>query len=85
VSEGPFTLDSLGGGCPVQAEGKTAGGRPFYFRHRWGSWTLELDPWSDKPELVAEGEHGDGYCGFMTDEEVLEILTTHLANLTGET
>lgn len=29
---------------PYQAEGHYADGRAFYFRSRWGRWTLEISP-----------------------------------------
>lgn len=87
--EHTFTVESIGGACPTQAEGRTAGGRPYYFRARHGGWALHLgEPgwgpytsWPDRPRLgdehvIAEGEDPSG--GFMDDEDVLAILDEHL-------
>ncbi len=35
-------ITSIGGNAPVQAEG-TIDGHPFYFRARWGYWSLEIN------------------------------------------
>lgn len=85
----PFTINSLGGACPTQADGRLRDGRPYYFRARHGSWTLDvgLDPswpvrYSRWPEhdydavLVAQGADESG--GWMEDDEVLAILDEHL-------
>lgn len=57
-----------GGNCPVQIEG-TIDGRPFYFRARGESWSLEVHPtadgaylsWpEDGAEWSVEQEWGDG-------------------------
>lgn len=81
----PYTVESIGGGCPTQAEGRTADDRPFYFRARHGNWTLDLGPvgapthlldWPDGGEkLIAEGDDPSG--GLMEWEDVLAILDAH--------
>lgn len=38
-----FSVDSVGGKCPTQAEGRyTETNRPYYFRARHGRWTLHI-------------------------------------------
>lgn len=63
-----FTLDYIGGNCPVQAEGKI-GGKPFYFRARWDKWSIGIggdDPVL-KPEWYHEAPYGNkpGDAGWM--------------------
>lgn len=79
-----FRVVSIGGACPTQSEGVTAGGRPFYFRARHGEWVLRLGPqgapadyseWSDDAVVVALGDDPSG--GWMEDAEVLAILDAH--------
>ena len=81
----PYSVASLGGACPTQAEGRTANDRPFYFRARHGEWDLRLgnatDPtyypdWDGWGDIVASGE--DGSEGWMDEAEVLAILDAHL-------
>lgn len=86
-----YTIDELGGACPTQAMGRTADGRPYYFRARHGEWTLEVGEhdfptdYSDWPAsrhdadhfLIASGD--DESHGWMNDSEVLAILDEHLA------
>ncbi len=38
---GPLVIDTVGGNCPVEAEG-TVGGKPFYFRARGEHWTMSI-------------------------------------------
>jgi hypothetical protein len=87
-----YSIDELGGACPTQAIGRTAMGRPYYFRARHGDWTLEVgEPewptdygrWQLAPagwgaNLVASGS--DPSAGWMEDDEVLPILDEHLAD-----
>lgn len=87
INEGrTFVVDSIGGGCPTQADGRTSDDRPFYFRARHGEWALKLGnvgaptcyvDWPDDGKtLVAEGDDPSG--GFMDVDDVLAILDTHL-------
>ena len=85
-----YSVRSIGGACPTQAEGRTVGDRPYYFRARHGDWTLEVGE-PDFPTdycswpatrhdwdayLIAQGD--DPSNGFMDDAEVLAILDEHL-------
>lgn len=82
----PFTVESIGGACPTQADGRTGEDRPFYFRARHGWWALKLGPvgaptcyvdWPDGvAELIAEGD--DPSAGFMEWDDVLVHLDAHL-------
>lgn len=86
----PYTVTELGGACPTQAQGRTVGNRPYYFRARHGEWTLEVgEPdfptdyleWPSTRHdwdayLIAEGDDPSG--GWMEDDEVLAILDQHL-------
>ena len=85
-----YTIVSLGGACPTQAEGLTADGRPYYFRARHGDWTLEVgevgwpvdygkwphDRQNWRQHEVASGD--DPSNGWMEDSDVLAILDEHL-------
>jgi len=42
--------------CPTQVEGTLEDGRAFYFRMRWGSWSISLDD-----EVVAIGDEPDDF------------------------
>lgn len=84
-----YVLEEIGGSFPTQATGRTVGDRPFYFRARHGSWTLELgetgwptdyvdwptDRWPPG-ELLAEGD--DESHGCMARADVERILEQHL-------
>ena len=83
----PYTIDSIGGACPAQAEGITDEGRPFYFRARHGEWTLDVGEvgwprYTDWPEgswgttEVASGD--DPSNGWMGEDEVVALLDAHL-------
>jgi hypothetical protein len=82
-----YTVESIGGACPTQADGRTADGRPFYFRARHGEWAIKVGP-ADAPtnytnwpsrgeELVAHGDDPSG--GFMEWVDVVNHLDAHLA------
>lgn len=83
-----YTIDSIGGMCPTQAEGNLEDGRAFYFRARNGRWTLDISTqpalpdlaeWGDSGALIAQGEDLTG--GFMDDNEVGAILDQHLGGV----
>lgn len=72
-------IDSIGGNCPVQAEG-TINGLRFYFRSRGEHWSVEVHPTASGPyldwpddgaEWVYEEEYGDGPfdAGWMPEHE----------------
>jgi hypothetical protein len=62
---GLWEMDSCAGSVPTQAEGRFADGRPFYFRARHGTWTLDVgdpswpDDYSDWPTPRGYGTWGD--------------------------
>lgn len=71
-----LTVSEWGGACPFQAEG-TINGKPFYFRARHGSWTLEVaevgdDPVRNATLYYAEGD--DETHGFMKQETAAALL-----------
>lgn len=63
-------IDSIGGNCPVQAEG-TIGGKPFYFRARHEHWSMGIggEPVCE-PEWERVRQWGDGKhaAGWMPEE-----------------
>ena len=81
-----YTIESIGGACPTQADGRTGDDRPYYFRARHGTWTLRVgEPgwltdfceWPARDtDPIASGV--DLSKGFMDDEAVLAILDEHL-------
>jgi hypothetical protein len=84
-----YTIEELGGACPTQAQGRTVDDRPYYFRARHGTWTLQVGQpewpteyrywptrWDDDSTYVAQGD--DDTHGWMEDEAVLAILDRHL-------
>ena len=75
----------VGGACPTQAWGRTADGRPFYFRARHGEWALTIGeaPWSEDilewpvwPEPYAKG--ADKTYGFMDNQDVRLLVCSML-------
>ncbi len=81
----PFLqIDTIGGVCPVQAEG-TVNGFPFYFRARHNCWTFSVDLDGNDPVDVslgwkkgihyenAWGETEDA-AGYMPTETALHII-----------
>ena len=89
-----FTVRKIGGSCPTQAYGRTAKGRPYYFRFRFNHWTLQVgdvddadepDTWLCHADLVAEGEGPNGpedrFDGDMESGDVLGKLDHYLRGL----
>ena len=76
-----LVITTLGGNCPVQAEG-TVDGAPFYFRARWGSWRLAIGEncvgakRSEDGIWVRKREYGDGRydAGWMSEDEARAFL-----------
>lgn len=74
-------ITSLGGVCPVQAEG-TINGKPFYFRARHGKWSLDIadstfeavDASMGGRASLCHAEGKDDTVGYMKDKDVLVIL-----------
>lgn len=67
MSEG-IEIDSIGGACPTQAYGRIDG-KPFYFRYRYGRWTIDIDGAN-----IGGGEHGDSLDGAMGYDDVTTII-----------
>lgn len=78
-----LVFDDIGGGPPTQAWGRFRN-RPFYFRYRWGMWSLAISSDEgpnpdycgvfDPTAFEANGCVGDKYDGCMFDEAVIEIV-----------
>lgn len=71
-----INITSIGGQCPVQAEGDVFG-FPFYFRARHGAWTFDVaskgrDPVDYGDLFQAEGVDTTG--GYLTTPEAMAIL-----------
>lgn len=68
-------IDTIGGNCPVQAEG-TIDGEPFYFRARGCSWSIGIgaDPVS-LPAWYCENPYGKDFdAGWMTITEARAFI-----------
>lgn len=84
INEGrPYTVESIGGACPTQAEGRTPDDRPYYFRARHGEWTLRVgEPgwptclldWPDDGDGTYVDSGDDDTHGWMENPAVLAIL-----------
>lgn len=69
-------IDSIGGNCPVQAEG-TVDGKEFYFRARGNRWSIGIG--GDvvlKPEWMYWEWYGerDFDAGWMTEDEAMGFI-----------
>lgn len=81
-------IDSVGGFCPVQGEGKTNDGRDWYFRARGRHWSfcvaerigdspVDVGPgWGTVPGWYVEEQYGEGdYCaGWMGHTAAVAII-----------
>lgn len=73
-------IETIGGNCPVQAEG-TIDGVPFYFRARGRRWSMGIggDPVGE-PEWLCQCSWGDGpgdnrfAAGWMSEVEALRLI-----------
>lgn len=70
-------ITSLGGNCPVQAEG-TIDGKEFYFRARGERWSMSIggsDVVGD-PEWYYEEDYGAGpfAAGWMSEDEARAFI-----------
>ena len=78
-------IDSIGGSCPCQAEGEMDG-HPFYFRARYGKWTLMVVPpgqdtvFNEHPDYFAQGDDPD--IGYMSEDEAKRIIEVHYQKFT---
>lgn len=85
-----YTVSFIGGMVPTQSNGLLADGRPYYFRARGGSWTLEIGEqgWQvdyrlwprdhEKKGRLVYAEGLDNSMGAMTEAEVLAVLDRYL-------
>lgn len=78
VTMADISITSIGGLCPVQAEG-TINGVPFYFRARHQHWLLAIggeDP-VDDPEWEYEEHYSDvpSAAGYMTEDEARQFIS----------
>jgi len=77
---GAVVITSLGGNCPVQAEG-TVDGEPFYFRARGSRWSLSVggDPVAS-PSFRHEEPYGTTFeAGWISEEEAAGFLWKGIA------
>lgn len=80
-------IDTIGGNCPVQAEG-TINGKPFYFRARGSYWSIGIG--GVDPGIDPEWEHDEKYsdelyaASWMTEDEARAFIDK-AANLYAET
>lgn len=76
VQDPAIRINSIGGNCPVQAEGEVDG-KPFYFRARGDEWSMGIggDPVSD-PDWECFESYGDGPydAGWMPQHEALGFI-----------
>jgi hypothetical protein len=70
-------IDTIGGNCPVQAEG-TINGKPFYFRARGQHWSLSIGGADliGNPEFSYAEKCGDGpfTAGWITEDEARTFI-----------
>jgi hypothetical protein len=79
-----LTIETIGGNCPVQAEG-TIDGKPFYFRARGRGWSIGIggNP-IGHPRDMREADRPDWYvecfytswpnAGWMTEDEARRLI-----------
>lgn len=78
LEQAGITLDTIGGNCPVQAEG-TVDGKQFYFRARGDSWQLHIgdgehDLWTN-PLFYTEQAYGTWpEAGWMPQHEAVGFI-----------
>lgn len=77
VSTPSIEITSLGGNCPVQAEG-FIDGQPFYFRARGNRWTMGIGGADTvlSPDWFHEALYGDApfAAGWMDDDEARHFI-----------
>lgn len=76
MSSPDIQIDTIGGQCPVEAEG-TINGTPFYFRARGQHWELRIgakplaaDAWSYRQKYGTEPYDA----GWMTEDEARKFI-----------
>lgn len=79
--EPTVVIETLGGFCPVQAEG-TVDGQPFYFRARGAHWSLGI---GGEPVGAPSWHHEESYgddpfsAGWMSEEEACGFIRKAVA------
>lgn len=72
-----LVIESIGGNCPVQAEGIIAG-EPFYFRARWQRWSFSVGGrdiiMSPAFRHIEDWPGEPGSAGWMTFEEAISCI-----------
>jgi hypothetical protein len=70
MSAPDIVIETIGGNCPVQAEG-TVNGVPFYFRARGAAWALHVghDPLAEDAWLYREPYGEWPAAGWMTETD----------------
>ena len=73
-----YKVQSIGGNCPVQAEG-TIDGKLFYFRARWNDWSVSVYPTDGdllNPDWFYERPYdgADAAAGWMSENEALSFI-----------
>ena len=86
-----YAIETIGGNCPVQAEGTVLDQR-FYFRARWDSWSVSVFPDDGdllNPDWYYEEPYGVGLvgaAGWMSEDEArafLDKALTHYREVSG--
>ncbi|MBF5091959.1 hypothetical protein F1640_18565 [Novosphingobium sp. NBM11] len=77
------TLDTIGGNCPVQAEGDVDGHR-FYFRARGAAWQFHVARTDDEifsnPVFYREEGYGEyPQAGWMPEHEAIGFIVDSIA------
>lgn len=81
IERNGYTLDWLGGSCPVQAEG-TIDGHPLYFRARGARWSLDIgEAFGNEPPLFWYREDWGTWpdAGYMPDDVALSMIDKAVA------
>ncbi len=77
MSEPRYKLDTIGGNCPVQAEG-SIDGTPFYFRARGSHWTFSVGRDVFDPDYHVQVKYGPDArpfaAGWIDEDEARDIV-----------
>ena len=69
-----YNLENTCFACPTQFQFDDIAGRNYYFRLRYGHWTLQDITDINNWKLLAEGYYGDELEGYCTEKEFFKIL-----------
>lgn len=72
-----YQIDTIGGNCPVQAEGHIGGKTEFYFRARGASWSMSIGGADviGNPNWYYEEDYGQWpAAGWMPETEAREFI-----------